>query len=753
MNTKHTCLLAVGLFAVAPLAQAQVEEITVTAQRRDANLQEVPISVSAFSSDDLQRLQVNFAQDIAANVPNMKMFDVTANDAAMQVFMRGAGIQNPGFNASESPVGLYVDDVYRGRLATANLEVADIERIEVLRGPQGTLYGRNTIAGAVKYITRDPGDELWTDVTAAYGNFETSKITASVGGPLVEGKLGGSLAGMYNKRGEGWITRGSTGGRDLGEFENTAFRGKLNWYGGEVFSSEFSLSYIDNDNDGYNGIPYASANNDPLPKPDFNPAASPGAPIEGFYDSLVPDASIGVGSNEQLNSMLRLSWDLGSVMLNSITGYSDIDDVFAFDLQGGAFQCYDDPDNPFDDPCFGGVEQTPIITGGSGVLINSVSNNRTITQEFNVSGTTASEKLDWIAGIFFMNEEGEQLYEPSLPFTGVSIAEDVETKTDSYAVYAEGTWHYTDKLALTLGARWTRDEKEWSENCTNTGAAGSFPACYPSGSFVPGDWSQELEKDFSEVTPRALLQYQITDGTMLWGSVSTGFQAGGFQTLCFGFQDCYDNIYDPQDVVSAELGIKTDLANNTVRINASTFYAAYSDLQQTEIDPVNGGLFPVINVGDVDVFGIELETYWSPLENLDFYLIFGYAKDKFDSESKSFLPTTEDLPGLPETAGKLGVDWHVPVFASWNFLIGADIDYSDDYYATIGNELLIDSYTRLNGRIGFDQPDGSWSLILAGTNLTDEEDLYSGIAGGGTNIRTPQRPREYMLTLSYRYGE
>ena len=751
MLFKKKYLLAAGLLAVAPLAQSQVEEITVSAQRRDANLQEVPISVSAFSSDDLQRLQVNFAQDIATNVPNMKMFDVTANDAAMQVFMRGAGIQNPGFNASESPVGLYVDDVYRGRLATANLDVADVERIEVLRGPQGTLYGRNTIAGAVKYITRDPGDELWVNASAAYGNFDTSKITASVGGPLVAGKLGGSLAGMHNERDEGWITRGSTGGRALGQYSNTALRGKLNWYGGEIFSSELSLSYIDNENDGYNAIPYGSANDDPLPKDDYNPAASPGAPVEGFYDSLVPDSAAGSGATEQLNSMLRLSWDFDGLQLNSITGYSDIDDAFGFDLNGGAAQCYDDPADPFDFPCPGGVEQTPIFTGVKGIFVNSTSNNKTITQELTLSGTSLNDTFDWITGAFFMNEEGDQQYAPTWDAAFSSIVEDVDTKTNSYALFAEGTYSFTDALALTLGARWTRDEKEWSETCTNL-TGGPFPGCYPTDA-PPGDWSNELEKDFDQFTPRALLQYQITEGTMLWGSVSTGFQAGGFQTLCFGTQPCYDNIYDPQEVVSTELGVKTDLANNTVRINASTFYAAYSDMQQTAIDPNGSTLFPVVNVGGVDVFGIELETYWSPLDNLDFYLIFGYAKDELDSESKEQLPTTESLPGLPKTAGKLGVDWRLPVFNSWNFLVGADIDYSDDYYATIGNELLIDSYTRFNGRIGFDQPDGSWSVILAGTNLTDEEDLYSGIAGGGTNIRTPQRPREYMLTLNYRYGD
>ncbi|MCP4505487.1 MAG: TonB-dependent receptor plug domain-containing protein, partial [Fuerstiella sp.] len=178
-------------------------------------LQEVPISVSAFNMGDMSKLQIEAVSDVAAAVPNMQTYSVTANASAMQVFMRGSGVQNPGFNASESPVGFYVDDVYFGRLATANVDLTDIERTEVLRGPQGTLYGRNTIAGAVKFITRTPDDDVYADASLGYGNYKTRKLTATVGGPLIEGKLAGSVAVLNHERDDGWIDR-SNGGRDLG---------------------------------------------------------------------------------------------------------------------------------------------------------------------------------------------------------------------------------------------------------------------------------------------------------------------------------------------------------------------------------------------------------------------------------------------------------------------------------------------------------------------------------------------------------
>ena len=729
MNNKHSYLIAAGLFVVASLAQAAVEEITVSAQRRDANLQEVPISVSAFTSEDIANLQIDITADLSAAVPNMQMYNVTDNGAAMQVFMRGAGVQNPGFNASESPVGLYVDGIYHGRLATANLDLTDIERIEVLRGPQGTLYGRNTIAGAVKFITRNPEDEFWGNASVGYGNYDTTKVTASVGGGLIEGKLGGSLAGVYHKRGEGWIERGTDSagnqipGRDLGEFDNVALRGKLNWFAGDVFDAVLSLGYVDADNDGYNGIPYG---------PSYIPPSVPGVPLQGFYTTTVTDTGAGFGKTTQLDAMLDLSWNLDSVVLHSLTGYGDVDDDFGFDLTAGATQNFFFPPPP------------DVLTGTDGLLIDSSGNNKTFSQEFNVSGDSFDDKLIWLAGVFYMYEDGEQVYSPTFPSVGDAISENVETTTDSYAVYAEATWAFTDKFSGTLGGRWSRDEKEYSNTCTELGAA-NLLGC--SG----GGWTLDLDEDFDEFTPRLVLEYQWLENLMTFASVSQGYQAGGFQTLCLGNETCNAIIYDPQTVTSWELGLKSDALDQTLRINASAFYAQYEDVQQTAIV---GAAFPLINAGDVDVSGIELEATWSPNDIFSAYLIYGYQTEDFDTATTVLLQT-ERLPGMPHNTARIGFDIQVPAFSNWDWLLGVDINYSDNYLAALtanpAEQLTIPSFTRANGRFGLIQPDGNWSVLLSGTNINDSEDLFSGIAGNGTNIRTPQPPREYMLTLSYNY--
>jgi iron complex outermembrane receptor protein len=440
----------------------------------------------------------------------------------------------------------------------------------------------------------------------------------------------------------------------------------------------------------------------------------PGSPEEGYYDSLVTAGNEGFGDTYQLNTGLNLSWDLGSVLIKSITSYSDIDDEFGFDLTGGVD-----------------------YGSGSPFYINSDSNNTTVSQELSFSGDAFGDTVPfhWIAGLFYMNEDGEQTYNPAF------VTENIATETNSYAIFGEGTWDITEKFALTLGARVTRDEKEFTDDCLDFTCSPASP------------WTVDRDDTNTEFTPRMLLEYQLLENTMLWGSISRGYQAGGYQSLCFGNEDCADTVYDPETVTSSELGVKSDFFDNTIRINAASWYAQYSDIQQTVV--ATNGSFPLVNAGDVDVLGFDVEAYWSPNEQFNAFAILGYANESFGSNN---LTGTDTLPGLAKTTARVGVNWRAPLkFATdWDLLLGADIEYSDDYLAALAqnpaDEITVPSYTRWNGFIGIDQPDGNWSVIASGTNLGDKEDIYSGIAAGFfTNVRTPQPPREYMLTVKYSY--
>lgn len=743
--SKRLACASVALMLVAPTTHAQIEEVTVTAQRREESLQEVPVAVSAFTSEKIEKLQIDVTMDLGQNTPSLQTYMITANATAMQVFMRGAGVQNPGFNSSESPVGIYEDGVFRGRLATANLDLADVERIEVLRGPQGTLYGRNTIAGAINIVTRTPGEEGWLEASVGAGDLETVKLTASGGTELVDG-LAGSLAALYHDRGEGWINTPEAAGRDeVGEFENTALRGKLNWYGLEDLNVTLGLWAVDAENDGYNGVPYG---------PSYIPPSSPGSPLLGFYDSGVPDLTIGRGDSDQWGGSLHISWEVADLTFRSITGYSDIEDVWAFDLNGGAAQFV--PGDP-----------STIVTGVPGLYITSDGDNTTFSQEFQLLGETdgfwfLDGAIDWILGFYYLNEDGDQIWSPLATIPGLGtvpfIADNTDTETDSYAWFGEVRWQFLPRWTATVGLRWTEDQKDWTNVCTSPVlfACGGIPnpadPSDPSLDLSAATWTLAIEEDWDEYTPKFQLDYQLGDNVLMYLSAQKGFQAGGFQGLCFGSLRCNLNVYEPQTVWSYELGSKGDYFDDTLRLNGAVYFAQYDDIQQTFIagDPMNPS-FPLGNVGEADVWGIELEGYWSPIERINTFLVFTYTHTELDNlDPAAPFPDSNDLGASPDYTVKAGFDYRLEAFSGWDLFYGADVYYSDDYYSTVNNALEIDSFTRINGFIGLQTSDGTWSVVLSGKNLTDEEDVVSGIVGNGTNIRNLQEPRTWMFTVNYR---
>lgn len=728
-----------GLFALATVTMAMLidtaaarEEVVVEASRRSADIQDVPLAITAISAEQIEKLQVVEVKDIGAIVPNLQTYTVTANGAAMQLHARGASVQNTGFITSESPVGIYEDDVYRGRLATANLDLLDVERIEVLRGPQATLYGRNTMAGAIKIVTRTPGDDNeWVNLLGSVGSYDTWKVSGSGGGALIDGALAGSIAAGFSKRDKG-IHKNPLEGIDPGKWDNAVVRGKLRWYSVENLDLTLSAFYVDAKNDGYNGVPYA-----PFPFPPTTSAqAAEGQPLGGFYDNFSPADSNSpngrqnVGETEQSGMTLDLNYDFGRTQLRSITGYTDIDDLFGFDIAGGGFFA------------------TP---GVPGLLINSASNVEQVSQEFHLIGSAYDDQLDWIVGFFYLNEDGTQRYTGLLnPF--FNFVENTRAETESYSVFGEGTWRFSDRWSLTAGLRLTDESKDFQLACAGLTSGSGTGSCTPTSS----GFETKLEKNYDEFTPRLSLNYNLGENVLLYASAARGFQAGGFQTLCFGNLQCSDSAYDPQDVWSYELGYKGTIAD-TIVVDTAVFFAQYDSIQQTLITPVFdpmgmqvGVTFPTSNIGDADVWGIELDSRWAPTENLNIFLNGGFMKSSYGSlnpASGAAAAGAKDLPSTPRFSARTGFDFTLPVSSAIEVFIGGDINFTDSYFAEATNTLEIKSYTRLNGFVGIGQPDGMWQFVVEGRNLVDDDDNVSGIvADFAANIRTVLPPREVYAT-------
>ena len=377
-------------------------------------------------------------------MPNLQLLPLTANPSTFQVGLRGGSEQTGGLIVSEPVVGLYIDDVYHARLQGANAQLSDIERIEVLRGPQGTLYGRNSFSGAVKIVTRTPSAKnSWFDASVGRGSFSESKAQMSVGGGLSD-TIGASFALLYRDQADGWIFNRAQN-RSIGQEQNLAVRAKLA-YGDGPWRASLALSYGRDKNDGY--IPLATR---------FVPPQTPtGRATQANTDQAQPrygtDPYIAEypqpsrGDTKTVSATLDVSRSLGDITLRSISGYVDLKDFFRWDIAAGR----------------------SLSPGVYGATFDRQSDAvaHQFSEELQATGRSLDQRLNWIVGLYYFTESGHQtltddipiFFLPNLAPTFLSIA------TDSYAVFGQSTYKWTDRLSVTLGARYTKDDKTFSAN-------------------------------------------------------------------------------------------------------------------------------------------------------------------------------------------------------------------------------------------------------------------------------------------------
>lgn len=694
-----------------PTASATAEteapdgEIIVTAQRRSENIQTTPISVTALTNSDLAAQSISQTQDLAKAVPGLQLLPLTASPSSFQIGLRG-GTENAGaIVTSEPAVAVYVDDVYRGRVSGSNLQFTDIERIEVLRGPQGTLYGRNAFSGAIKVITRKPRDTNWLNASASYGNFDEKKLTAAIGGPVADG-VGLSVAALYRDKGDGYITNLALG-RKVGKERNYALRGTLNIFGGPLTVTS-TLAYTHDSNDGFNAIPLI------FPNPAARPLRLADAQPAGgcFYCTLSP--TIPRGRNSQVAATVNAAYDFGALTLTSISGYVRTDDFARFDLLGGS--------------------RTP--TGfARGFERTLDAKTDQFSQELQASGISFDGRLNYIIGLYYFYEKSNQLlsdffFAPLLPTT-------LNTKTDSYAAFGQASYSITEALSVTAGLRYTRDDK-------------TLDSSIQSG-FVPPVTLVPVRRDdrFTAWSPKIGVDLKVSESLFLFGSVSRGFKAGGYNGLAVGDPAVLSIAYRPQTVVAYEVGGKLTALDRRLRLNVSIFRNELKSLQQTAI--INGSFsFAVQNVGDAKAEGVELETTFEPLKGIDLFGNLSY----FDSSyrrltpgSAAFVNNAKKLPPFSKWTWQLGFNVDS---GGWNpgtvrFKTGAQLKHFSSYFPTVENNNLISGYSRLDGFVAVATADDRWELSLSGRNLTNAKDFVSG----ANPIGIPGMPRTYMATVRY----
>lgn len=719
-----------------------LEEVVVTAERREASLQTVPVAVSAISESVLENRQISEAEDLQRFVPSLKMANNITSPTNLAPSLRGSLQQDASLVVAESPFGIYVDDVYIARLNGNNVTLADIERVEVLRGPQGTLYGRNTLSGAVKFITRTPGEDPWLNLKVGGGNFDQYVASASVGGPISDG-WAASLAAQINNK-DGQFSNPVTG-RETGLEKNVATRGKLRYMGTEGFDAVLSLSYSDSKNDSMQliprttpGIPTNCTNlpatqvcqftSDDLVAPPGFPVYAVGTPP--LVNPPRPITDPPSGETKQTIASLTLSWDIGDATLKSISGYVKVEDQFSTDFSGRG------------------------ATAGAALV-----DDHHFSQEFQIHGSLG-DRLDYIAGVYYFKEEGTQDFGWHLviPTSAVPIqsTSQIDSETESYAAFLQGDLKITDALKATAGIRWSEDKKKFGLDFQRAAHPFFGPA------FVD---SVALENDYAEWTPRLGLDYTFNtggqvDSMLLYVSAARGFKSGGYNGINITNANIARAPYAPETNWTYETGIKTDLFGNRLRVNANYFYAKIDDLALNATVEVAPGIFdfPVQNAGKATIQGLEFEITYAPIEGLSFFLNGALQDGKYDSLDPTSAPAQASTlyhvkaqpPQVPDFTYTVGIDWSVPFSlgsSDAKFKIGGDYFKTDDYVTAATNDFVASAYDRISAYTGLEIGD-HWEARFDVRNLTDEETIASGSRGLGGFIILP--PREYMFSVNYR---
>ena len=713
MNARNPLLGAAILAALqmpaAALAQSatpQLEEILVTAQKREQRFGDVGISGTAYTGESLAEAGVVQLSDLAMLTPNVQIKDVMANSIP-NVTIRGIGLND--YAANNNPAaGIYVDDVYLVSPAMLSFAMFDLERVEVLKGPQGTLFGRNTTAGTLNFVSKKPGDELEGYLTLDYGNYERLLAEGAIGGPITD-TLGGRIAVQTIQQGEGHQTN-RLNGRKIGEVDRTAARGELSWkpsddvsallsvYGG-TDKSDVWLIKIDN--------PFTTEDDG-----DTNPYRS-GASIDPHMDL----ESTGVN--------LTIDWSLSDVLtLTSVTGYQDFSRWHVEDRDATSLIQLD------------------------GLFDNEIDQ---FSQEVRL--THVGEELVLIGGVFYgedsVDTRDEFVATDLLALLGLAgvdvIGNEYQQDTTSMALFLHSEWSFADDWKLTAGARYTDESKDFNGAYTFLIAGGAEIPLYP----------DVVEKyDTDNVSGKIGLDYTGIEDTLLYASVSRGFKSGGFQGQ-LSFDPAALQPFDDEEVLAYEAGMKTRKLGNSLELNASVFFYDYEDMQFYGglFDSPVGVLFGITNVGDAEVKGAEADLWWRPAAGLDLRFGLGYLDTEITNSVVDGVATGSELPNAPEFTFSSMASYEWPISGSLTAEVAVAADFQDNVTYDIVRappEAIEGSYWLYDARIGIGSADDRWNVSLWGRNLGDEQYrsqvIFSSVGFG----ETWGLPRTYGLTLTTR---
>lgn len=729
-------LAGAGILVSAPVfAQGSggLEEVVVTAQHREQNLQDIPISVTAIGAQDLNEAQIFGASEIAFRVPGMSYAEFAPGQSLIS--MRGINSADDGAGMDNSVV-MFLDGVYIGRLANINFEMFDLERIEVLRGPQGTLFGRNAIGGAINVTTAKPTDELTAKVDLSAGNEGMLRYQGLVSGPITE-NLSGKLT--YSHREHDGYVDNVVLNKDQQDEDTDSYRGQLLW---STDNSSWLLSadYMEDDREDMGRVPIANGGADPEPIATWQRLA-------GDFGKVAAPAD-GHSYREASGVSLQGDIEFDSGTLTTITAMRDAETDWAMASIGAPF---------------GG--------GSIEVIDDIVEDIETFTQEFRWT-SSLDGSFNYVAGLFYLVEETdrqEQFFVAAPAGPGgsyINVGNEFaiqENETTSYAAYIQGDWDFAEDWTLTVGARYTYDEKETkseSVNCANPGAE-VYPECDGQGSslgIINQNFIVDAEDDWNDFSPKASLQWRQTDDVMWFATIAKGFKSGGFGGAP-GTPEQAEVALDEETAWNYEIGMKGDFFDNSLRLNVTGFYTDYEDLQVVRFGPTadapDFGQFVTKNIGEAEIIGLEAELFWYPTENFYLSATYAYLDTEvddliFDAAGGPIDVSGSDLRQAPENSGSLTAGYSWPLNNGSEINLRGDVIYSDEQINDfVDQRTVIEEYTLLNLRAAWRSSDENWEFAVWGKNLTEEEYIQHSYVIGPGVIGTWGPPRTYGATVTW----
>jgi iron complex outermembrane receptor protein len=719
-----------------------LERIEVTARKSLESLQSVPVAITSIGAEQLAQNGISVMTEVQQFSPNTTLQASRGTNSTLTAFIRGVGQDDPLWGY-EPGVGIYIDDVYIARPQGAVLDILDVERIEVLRGPQGSLYGKNTIGGAIKYVTKKMSGDVELDLTGTFGTYDRKDYKVAGKIPVIADKLYVGFALADLKR-EGY-----------GEFLQSALPGQnLENYNKDIFAGRLTIEFEPTE-DLFLRFNYDKTIDDSNAKGGYR-----------LLPSIVTDAPVPNSVYDSYTSMP--TWNSVESEGFSLTAEYTINDTWSVKSITSSRDNYSKTNIDFDN------------TAERIFDVPAIYDDEQFTQEFQLNYN--SDNLNFVSGLYYFDGESCGQFDAILENFGQSLSLPGLTRevsgcnnSESYAIYAQGSYNITDKFSMTLGARYTKEEKIAK---VNNGVV--FETVYPESGWVPGYERGDVQfpevlndkEDWSRFTPRVGVEYQYSDDMMFFASYSQGFKSGTFNPRASGPEPAVD----PEVVDSFEVGLKSEW-NDNLRVNATVFYLDHKDRQFVTVLPSedNSALSQRLgNIGKSTASGLELEIEYAAADNLNIFASLGLIDSSF-KEVRSFdtdgsqidISDSFTITNTPETTANLGFAYNIETSVG-SFVVNSNYYYRSEYDLNVTENLLTqDGYGLLNFGVNWYSNDGDWTAALHWKNITDEEYLVGnyaflgaqnndgsyqpGLGGDTTLIGYYGDPETLALTIGYSF--